>query len=786
MRWIARALAALLVVVLLAAAGGWGFLRASLPTLDGEAAVAGLGAPVAVERDSLGVVRITAATRADALRALGYVHAQERFFGMDLLRRAAAGELAALLGADLVGTDTTLRVHRFRSRARAAVESLPPDEHALLAAYTAGANAGLADLGARPFEYAVLRQAPAPWREEDAFLVAFAMFLDLQRAGLPDELETLAERTALPAAVAAFLDPAGDGWDAPLVGDSLVPPPVPAPDALGGYRPGAIDLAGEPAETYALSGLAADEAAGSNNFAVAGSRTASGAALVADDMHLGLRLPHLWFRAELVAPPPGGGRPRRIGGVTLPGVPAVIVGATEDVAWGFTNSYGDFVDLVRLVPADDGPPGSFATADGALAPRVVTETIAVAGGDTLHLDIEETPFGPVLFTGADGAHYAAQWSAHRAGAVNLALGRMWDARDLDDVFAVAHAAGIPAQNVVAGDRAGRIGWTIGGRLPRREERDGQVPVASTDPAARWAGWLAPDEVPRVVDPADGVLWTANNRVAAGADLARIGLGPYAHGARARQIRDALRAHEGPFTVDDLLAIQLDDRAVFLARWQRLLLQTLDAEAVSGRPDRAALRERVDAWGGRASVDSRGYGAVKRFRDALAGRLTPALLAPARALYADADDLGESALWALVTEQPAHFLPAGAASWRSVLLAAADAAGDAPPTWGESNRAAVAHPMADALPFVGRWLRMPADPLAGDGRMPRVARPSFGASQRMVVAPGREDEGTMQMPGGQAGHPLSPYWGAGHDAWVAGRPTPFRPGRARWTLTLVPG
>ena len=168
MRWIARALAALLVVVLLAAAGGWGFLRASLPTLDGEAAVAGLGAPVAVERDSLGVVRITAATRADALRALGYVHAQERFFGMDLLRRAAAGELAALLGADLVGTDTTLRVHRFRSRARAAVESLPPDEHALLAAYTAGANAGLADLGARPFEYAVLRQAPAPWREEVA------------------------------------------------------------------------------------------------------------------------------------------------------------------------------------------------------------------------------------------------------------------------------------------------------------------------------------------------------------------------------------------------------------------------------------------------------------------------------------------------------------------------------------------------------------------------------------------------------------------------------------------
>jgi len=779
-RWIARALVALLAVVLLAVLGGWLYLRASLPALTGEAPVAGLGAPVTVERDSLGVVRITADSRADALRALGYVHAQERFFGMDLLRRAAAGELAALLGPDLVGTDTTLRVHRFRSRARAAVEALPPDERALLTAYTDGANAGLAALGARPFEYAVLRQAPEPWREEDAFLVAFAMFLDLQRANLPDELETLAERTALPAAVAAFLDPAGDGWDAPLTGDAVAPVPVPPPDMLGDYRPGAVDTCGVIAETFAARGLAADEAAGSNNMAVAGARTATGAALVADDMHLGLRLPHLWFRAEMTADG------RRIGGVTLPGVPAVIVGATEDVAWGFTNSYGDFIDLVRLVPTDDGPAGGFVTADGPMTPRVVTERIAVAGADTLDFAVEETPFGPILFTGSDGARYAAQWSAHRAGAVNLALGRMWDARSLDDVFAVAHAAGIPAQNVVAGDRAGRIGWTVGGQIPRREGRDGQFPVDSTDPAARWSGWLAPDEVPRVTDPADGVLWTANNRVASGSDLARIGLGPYAHGARAQQIRDGLRAHEGTFEVTDLLAIQLDDRALFLGRWQALLLGVLDDDALAGRPDRAALRERVAAWGARASVESPGYGVVKRFRDALGGRLTPALLAPARDLFADADDLGEAALWTLASEQPAHFLPDGAASWRDVLLAAADAAADAPPTWGDANRAAIAHPMADALPVVGRYLRMPADPLAGDGRMPRVARSSFGASQRMVVSPGHEDDGVMQMPGGQAGHRLSPYWGAGHDAWVTGRPTPFRPGAARWTLTLVPG
>lgn len=780
MKWFIRALVALAVVVLLAVLGAWLFLRASLPQTGGEAALAGLSAPVTVERDSLGVVRLTAETRADAVRALGYVHAQERFFGMDLLRRAGAGELAALFGPDLVGTDTTLRVHRFRARARAAVAAASPDERALLAAYTAGVNAGLGALGARPFEYAVLGQTPAPWAEEDAFLIVFAMFLDLQRAGLTDDLEALAMRTALPPAVRRFLNPPGDAWDAPLTGDALPAPGIPPPDSMGGYRPGPLDLDGAPGETFATHGRTADLAAGSNNFAVAGARSVTGGAIVADDMHLGLRLPHLWFRAEMVV------AGRRIGGVTLPGAPVVVVGSTEDVAWGFTNSYGDFADLVALVPTDDGPAGGVVTADGPVAPRVVEEPIAVAGGETVRFRVAETPFGPVFARGADGTAYALQWTAHRPGAVNLALARMWDARDLDDVLAVAHAAGIPAQNVVAGDRTGRIGWTIGGQVPRRTGRDGQTPARSTDPDANWNGWLSASEIPRVVDPADGVLWTGNNRVASGADLLRIGLGPYAHGARARQIRDALRAHDGPFAEADLLAIQLDDRALFLARWQRLLLASLDDAALDGRPDRAALRDRVERWGARASVDSPGYGAVRRFRETLAGRLTASLLAPVRALDPDADDLSEHALWALASEQPAHWLPEGAASWRSLLLDAADAAAEAPPTWGDENRAAVAHPMAGALPLVGRWLRLPADGLAGDGRMPRVARPDFGASQRMVVSPGREATGVLQMPGGQAGHPLSPAWGAGHDAWVTGRPTPFRPGRARSTLRLVPG
>ena len=775
-KWIVRALAALLVVVVLLALGGWLFLRASLPQLDGERALAGLGAPVTVERDSLGVVRIVAQNRLDATRALGFIHAQDRFFGMDLLRRAAAGELSALLGSATVDTDRVLRPHRFRVHAREAVALLSSADRALLTAYTEGVNAGLDALGARPFEYGVLREAPARWQEEDAFLVAYAMFLDLQRAGLDDELETRAERLGLPPAVRAFLDPAGDAWDAPLMGAPIPASDVPPADSLDGYRPGPVDPAAEAAETYAAR--AGAPPVGSNNGAVAGARTETGAALVADDMHLGLRLPHIWYRAQIEI------GDQRIGGVTLPGVPAVIVGSTRHVAWGFTNSYGDFSDLVRLVPG--ATPGTVRTATGEVVLDTLRETIAVAHGDPVALEVVQSPWGPVLYTDESGAAYAVQWAAYRPESVNLALGDLWEARSLDDALAIAHRAGVPAQNFVVGDRTGRVAWTIIGRIPQRTGRDGQMPTLSTDPAAAWSGWVDAAAVPVLSDPTDGLIWTANNRVASGEALALIGLGPYAHGARAHQIRDNLQRHTGRFSERDLLDVYLDDRAVYYERWQRLLLDVLDDDAVAERgSSRASLRERVQGWDGRASVTSPGYGVVKRFHDGLAGRLTPAMMAPARARYADADDLSESALYRLVTEQPAEWLPEGAASWDALLLEAADAAGDVPQTWGEQNRAAIAHPLAEALPFVGRWLRMPADPLAGDGRMPRVARPTFGASERMVVSPGFEERGILHMPSGNAGHPLSPYWGAGHDAWVEGRPLPFLAGRARWTLRLHP-
>ncbi|MEM1057316.1 MAG: penicillin acylase family protein [Bacteroidota bacterium] len=783
MKILARVLLALLVVILLLVVSGYIYLRQSLPDLDGEIALGGLERAVEVERDSLGVVHIRAESRTDAARALGYVHAQERMFQMDLLRRASAGELAALLGADLVPTDSVLRPHLFRQRAMEIFEALPADHRAAVEAYAAGVNAGVAALGARPFEYALLRQKPVQWRPEDSFLVAFAMYLDLQRSDLDDELDVFAKEATLPPALVRFLDPGGDEWDAPLVGDPIAPVSPPPPDSLGGWQPGPSGTAGSFEAGY-LSALRAEaERVGSNNWAVAGENTASGAALIANDMHLGLSLPHIWFRAAWTVPD-ASGQDQTMTGLTLPGAPVMIVGSNGHIAWGFTNSYGDYADLVRLVE-EPGMPNLVQSDSGTVAVDTLREVIEVAGGEPVTLDIPMTPWGPVLYTDGRGDRYAVQWGAHRAEASNLGLMDLEGARSLAEALDIANEAGIPAQNFVAGDREGQIAWTLAGQIPDRAGRTGQRPVDSTDPEARWAGFLAPEDIPRIEDPKEGLIWTANNRLVDGDFLRLIGDGGYANGVRAFQIRDGLRAMDGPATPADMLAIQLDDRAVFFERWHTLLSDLLrEAEPTDAREDALA---RLGDWEGEASVTSPGYGIVRRFRQTLGAHLASSLLADALTVWPRATSLPEAAIWRLASEQPVHLLPPDAESWDALLIATADEAiRESPATWGEENTAEIEHPMADVLPVLGRWLRMPADPLDGDAWTPRVSRSSFGASQRMAVAPGHEDQGYLHIPGGQSGHPLSPFWGAGHDAWVEGRPLPFLPGRPTHTLRLVPG
>ncbi|WP_129049888.1 penicillin acylase family protein [Oleiharenicola lentus] len=782
-------LSVLLVLALLAAGAVWWRIRASLPPLDGTLPLPGLAAEVKIERDALGVPTITGANRLDVARASGYLHAQDRFFQMDLTRRSGAGELAELFGPAALAFDQGRRLHGFRPLAGRVLAQLPTAHRALLEAYTAGVNAGLAALPRTPWEYTVLRTDPRPWQPEDCLLVVYAMWLDLQDTTGDDERSRLALRETLGSEAAHFFAPPGTAWDSALDGSTLDPAPLPRLQ----LRP--------PEENSAAPVPLAPPAPkpGSNSFALAGEHTSSGVPLVANDMHLDHRLPHAWYRAVLKWPGPDG-TVHRLVGVTLPGVPILVAGSNGRVAWGFTNAYTDTADVI-VVETDPIAQVFYRTAAGQKEITGRNETITVKGAAPVDFKVRLTEWGPVFGRDADGNLLVLRWTAHDAGSLNLEFAAMETAAGTAEALAIARRTCLPNQNLIVADTAGGMAWTILGRHPRRIGYDGRYPVSWGYGDRRWDGWLAPEETPVVRDPADGLLWTANQRLVGGEAYEKLGDGGYDNGARGAQIRDGLRAlvasgkKAGPA---DLLALQLDDRALFLERWQQLLLGVLDDAAIQERGSRADLRDAVRAWNGRASTDSAAFRLVHAWR----WRVAEHVFAPYHA-QARTEDPGfnpehfqlEHALWQLVSERPPHLLNPAYSSWPALLLQAADEvlaesdrAGLSPDkwTWGAHNRLKMRHPFSRLLPaWIGRFLDMPADPLPGATEMPRVQTPEHGASERLVVSPGREEEGLFHMPGGQSGNPASPFYRAGHEAWVKGDPTPLLPGPTKHTLVLQP-
>ena len=536
---------------------------------------------------------------------------------------------------------------------------------------------------------------------------------------------------------------------------------------------------------------------GSNNWAVAPERTAHGHAILADDMHLGISVPNTWYRARMQWAGSDGSR-HDITGVTLPGAPAIVVGSNGHVAWGFTNTGGDRVDLI-VVETHPDDPDRYLTPEGYRSFERHVERIAVHGEESRPFEVSSTIWGPVIDQDHRGRTRALRWTAHLEDGVNMRFVDTERARTLEEAQRVANESGIPPQNFVCVDADGNIGWTVMGRIPRRIGHDGRVPTSWADGSRRWEGWLTPEEYPRIVNPEAGAIWTANARVVDGDMAARIGHGDYDLGARQGQIRDTLLKLHGA-EEEDMLAVQLDDRALFLQRWRRLVLDLLDDEAIEGHPRRARFKDRVaHTWTGRASTDSVGYRLVRAYRSFTFETVYGWLTAPCR--EADARfrvhslKQWEGPLWRLVTERPVHLLGPEYGSWTEALLTVVDRTIDEfegedgssleDRTWGERNTTRIRHPLSQALPLLSRWLDMPSQPLPGDSNMPRVQGPSSGASERLAVSPGREEHGYFHMPGGQSGHPLSPYYRAGHEAWAEGRATPFLPGPVQKTLRLVP-
>lgn len=805
-RSVGRFLLVVLGVLAIATVAGGCYVRAqlrgSLPVLEGQQQISGLSAPVTITRDSLGVPFITGATREDVARALGFLHAQDRFFQMDLQRRQPAGELAALVGARAFPVDAENRVHRFRHVAAQAYARATPEWKALLDAYAAGVNAGLHALGAPPFEYLMLRATPESWKPEDSILTVLAMFLSLQGRQAVFEQTNQQLRDALPEPLFRFLTAVGSEWDAPVAGGPMPRPPVPGADVADLRAAGHVPAPAARAERPAITTDEEASIVGSNNWAVDAAHSASGRALVANDMHLQIGVPNIWYRTSMSWPDPSEPlRPLRVTGVTLPGLPVTVVGSNGHVAWGFTNTGGDWSDLVRIEP-DPRDPAKYLTPEGPRLFDLGEESVAVKDEAPRVVPVRGTIWGPVVWKDTSGREYVQHWIAHDPVLLATELDRPERTRTVDEILVAFAGLGLPNQNLTAADAHGRIGWTVGGAIPKRRGLDGFTPESWADGSRGWDGYLDAVEFPRIVNPGSGRIWTANAPVVDGARLATIGDGGYADGIRARLIRDRLMAIPAA-TPQQMLEVQLDNTALFLERWRAVALEVLRGHAAAAPADRQAARREFQrlletTWTGHASADSTAYLLTRTFRLQVVRRVLTFATAPAAAKDPSFDYTRalrtEGPTWALVAARPQHLLDPRFETWDALLLDAVDEAiaelteggrSLQSRTWGDANRALIQHPLASAVPMLARWLNMPEDPLPGDAYTPRAHAPRTGPSERMIVSPGHEEDGILHMPTGQSAHPLSPYFGSMHRAWVEGAAVPFLPGPPVHTLTLRP-
>ena len=511
------ALWATLVAAIVLASAFVAALYSSRPQTSGTVALSGLHSPITVSRDSIGHTTIEAKSRLDLARATGFIHAQERFFSMDARRRFAAGELATLLGPFALEQDREARPHRFREQARKIVAGLPETEHAILHAYAEGVNQGLEALFVRPFPYILFLIQPEPWAPEDSILSLFAMHLVLQGGHWRyDSVVGFLHKT-FGSDVANFLAPVGTHYDAPL---DETPIPLYTSRVPEAHE---IDLRATSPDPKNLEDVRMPwENPGSNAFAVSGRLTPHGNALLANDMHLVLLVPNVWYRMHWQWV--DAAKDRMGSGLTLPGLPWLIAGSNGRIAWGFTNSNIDSQDLIVL----DSEEPSLA---------MVEEVLEVRWGMDEKLVYESSSWGPVVSTDSQNRKRALRWASHWLTGAHINFSQLETSEDIRSAMTLFQQSAIPWQNVLLADHEGNIGWTIAGALPKREGYSGRIPIESSMLKRRTPEWLSPTDYPIVINPPGQRLWSANSRQIGGEQHALLGDGRYTAGMRAQQSRN---------------------------------------------------------------------------------------------------------------------------------------------------------------------------------------------------------------------------------------------------------
>ncbi len=761
-RLIRRILLGTLAGVLLASLAGVVWLRrmATGPApASGELVLPGLEQPVEILRDSLGVPHVWAGSLADAVFAQGYLHATDRLWQLEMFRRVAQGRLSELFGGETLDADRFLRA---LGLARAGRETaIGEGTRALGEAYARGVNAAMTGWrGLPPPEFVLLRATFEPWELEHSLAVEKIMAWDLSQYGVSMSLAG-ARATAGDEAVLELL-PSYPDWGVTILQDA---PGVPAGDGTASRDPLPPIVSGDLIASARMPAAArtALEAASivraSNSWVVGGSRTATGMPLLANDMHLGLDHPNIWYLIGLHAPG------LDVVGESLPGAPGVIAGHTAGVAWGFTNAMVDDSDffIERVDPADTT---RYLTPEGSEPFRVREESIRVRGrGEPVRLVVRETRHGPVM-TSVDpvpgGELLSYRWGAHDPSTTFDGILAMNLANSAGELIAALALFTSPYQNVVFADTAGDFGYQLAGAVPlRRSGRPPLLPVPGWTGEHDWSGTLPYERNPRLLNPASGFIATANNRQARDSLSLMISPNRWEDPYRAQRITELIEAR-GDHDAESMRAMQLDVRSAFIARYRGR------AGSAFRRAGLDSLAAALEGWDGRATVES-----------------TEATL-----FHAWAESLG-TALRARFHRAAGGFgyfpgymvgraLDAGGASVDSLATQAALEAADASGRpWGQVHLLRISHPFQD-VPLVGgllgfgrRDLPRPGDDYTVDaapfeGNLP-LFEVTAGPSQRSVADLGDLGRGGgFILPGGQSGRPANRHSWDQLERWRRGQ------------------
>ena len=757
----------LLLLALFAVAGavvGGGFwlkdkMRDALPQLDGRVVTPGLTAPVTVRRDRHGVPHIEAANLDDLLFAQGYITAQDRLWEMDMARRMAAGDAAEILGPKLVEHDRMQRILAMRPTAERITASLDARDRRCFEDYARGVNAFISShQDGLPAEFRLLMYRPKPWQPVDSMLVVLSMVQMLDEHW-PDKLAREQITARIGPTLAVDLYPTGSWRDHPPISTQ---PPITAPGQVlpdipldpsqeGLLHDNLLPLLTASAHTECLGC-----ASGSNQWVVAGSRTASGQPILSNDMHLPHQIPNIWYETALEAPG------FHVAGLTIPGLPMIVAGHNDHVAWGFTALYGDTQDIyVERVNDQDQYQGP----DGAWHPiEHSSEIIRVRGGRDVTVDLRRTGHGVVISSLIPGETrtLALRWSIYDSQSSGYPLFDIDTASDWTTFRNALRAWWAPTQNVVYADDEGHIGYQAVGAIPSRPNGLAGVPIA--DEQHEWQGYIPFDQLPTAYDPPGGILATANARVTPDGYPTPLTL-EWADPYRNERIWKWLEPKD-KLTPQDMLTLQTD---VYSGLDQEIAQRLAYAIDHATHAD-TRLRQAADllrSWNGVVGIDSAPASIVNAAKAVFLPMILRPKLGNQWRLYRWAESLfaGEQ----ILTNQSPAWLPPHYASWDDFLTDVVrqglieDHAPRDLASWryGYVHPVDVEHPLFGLLPWFKEWTGTGPQPQSGDTTTVKQVGRTFGPSQRFTIDWSNVDGATENILMGESGDPLSPYY---RDQW----------------------